>query len=294
MSTEAGKTTTEAKKPWRKVLYEKQDYPDNYVDAQFLKDLTKNVRVRHYDYWSVVNESAIIAQQLCSVCALVLVWWHLSEGSLSPLLCVCVGLLLTLVGYALHEELSGGGGRSRLADVKSAIFFLGFSYGFSPILKTLTDTISTDTIYAMTTLMLLGHLLLFDYGMSPKRVTSLSMAVFGAVCLASRLPTAPHAFAITAFAYQIFALWPSLQLIIKRRCPATHVCVSVSWSLVSLAMLYHVGGARAAVAALGLLALPTLLAPLALVALQPSKDNIHGPWDEAEIKDDDIASFLSQ
>uniref|UniRef100_S4RBC6 Uncharacterized protein n=1 Tax=Petromyzon marinus TaxID=7757 RepID=S4RBC6_PETMA len=129
----------------------------------------------------------------CSVCALVLVWWHLSEGSLSPLLCVCVGLLLTLVGYALHEALGGRGGRSPsggtttgLADVKSATFFLGFSYGFSPILKTLTDTISTDTIYAMTTLMLLGHLLLFDYGMSPKRrvgETSLSMEVFGALCM---------------------------------------------------------------------------------------------------------------
>ncbi len=35
-------------------------------------------------------------------------------------------------------------------DVKSLILFLAFSFGLSPILRTLTDSISTDTIYAMT------------------------------------------------------------------------------------------------------------------------------------------------
>jgi hypothetical protein len=33
----------EQKKRWRKILYEKQDYPDNYVDkTQFLNGLKKN------------------------------------------------------------------------------------------------------------------------------------------------------------------------------------------------------------------------------------------------------------
>ena len=30
------------KKPWRKILYEIQDYPDNYVDESFLEQLRKN------------------------------------------------------------------------------------------------------------------------------------------------------------------------------------------------------------------------------------------------------------
>ena len=30
------------KQPWRKVLYEKQPYPDNFVDASFLEELKKN------------------------------------------------------------------------------------------------------------------------------------------------------------------------------------------------------------------------------------------------------------
>lgn len=33
------------KKPWRKILYEEQDYPDNYVDkTQFLNGLKKNCK----------------------------------------------------------------------------------------------------------------------------------------------------------------------------------------------------------------------------------------------------------
>ena len=35
-------------------------------------------------------------------------------------------------------------------DLKSFVLFLAFSFGLSPILRTLTDSISTDTIYAMT------------------------------------------------------------------------------------------------------------------------------------------------
>ena len=35
-------------------------------------------------------------------------------------------------------------------DVKTTLLVLGYVFGFSPVLKTLTDSISTDTIYAMT------------------------------------------------------------------------------------------------------------------------------------------------
>jgi phosphatidylinositol glycan class C protein len=42
--------------------------------------------------------------------------------------------------------------------------FAGFSYGLSPVLVSLTETVSTDTIYAMTTMMLLGNLVFHHYG----------------------------------------------------------------------------------------------------------------------------------
>ena len=51
-------------------------------------------------------------------------------------------------------------------DVKTVLIFITFGYALSPVLMTLTDTISTDTIYAMTVFMLLANLLFHDYGAS--------------------------------------------------------------------------------------------------------------------------------
>ena len=48
--------------------------------------------------------------------------------------------------------------------MKTVFIFVAFGYGLSPVFMTLTDTISTDTIYAMTAFMLLSNLLFHDYG----------------------------------------------------------------------------------------------------------------------------------
>ena len=47
--------------------------------------------------------------------------------------------------------------------MKTVLIFAGFSYCLSPVLVSLTETIATDTIYAMTTVMLLANLLFHDY-----------------------------------------------------------------------------------------------------------------------------------
>jgi hypothetical protein len=49
-------------------------------------------------------------------------------------------------------------------NFKTLSIFLLFGSLVSPVLFTLTKTISTDTIYAMSTLMMLTHLIFYDYG----------------------------------------------------------------------------------------------------------------------------------
>ena len=43
-------------------------------------------------------------------------------------------------------------------------------------------------------------------------VISLNAAIFASVCLASRLPSAFHAFVIVFFAVQVFALFPEVRM----------------------------------------------------------------------------------
>lgn len=101
----------------------------------------------------------------------------------------------------------------------------------SPILKTLTETISTDTVYSMVTIMFLVHLYSFDYGahgwiVSP--AVSTNAATFAGVCLASRLSTA-NAFILLILVSDLFVLLNLLRMPCKSR-PTTKV--KVVWTAV--------------------------------------------------------------
>ncbi|CAM5160810.1 phosphatidylinositol N-acetylglucosaminyltransferase subunit C [Chelonia mydas] len=286
------------RKHWQKVLYERQPFPDNYVDHRFLEELRKNIYARKYQYWAVVFESGVVIQQLCSVCVFVVIWWYMDDGLLTPQWLFGAGLASSLIGYILFDVIDLGvgrkeSGRTWWADLKSTLVFIAFTYGFSPVLKTLTESISTDTIYAMSVLMLLGHLIFFDYGANAAIVSStlsLNMAIFASVCLASRLPRSLHTFAMVTFAIQIFALWPMLQKKLKARTPRCYVGVTLLFALSALAGLLTISGVAALLFALLLISI-SCLCPYCLIRLQLLKDNIHGPWDEAEIKDD-LSRFL--
>ncbi|XP_063154639.1 phosphatidylinositol N-acetylglucosaminyltransferase subunit C [Candoia aspera] len=283
---------------WQKVLYKRQSFPDNYVDQSFLEKLRKNVHARKYQYWAVVFESGVVIQQLCSVCVFVVLWWYMDMGLLAPQWLFGAGLISSLIGYVLFDAVDSGrertqSGQTRWGDLKNSVIFVAFTYGFSPVLKTLTESISTDTIYAMSALMLLGHLIFYDYGANAAIVSStlsLNMAIFASVCLASRLPRSLHAFVMVTFAIQIFALWPMLQKKLKAQTPCCYMIVTLLFALSSLMGLLTISSVGTVLFALLLITI-SCLCPYCLIRLQLFKDNIHGPWDEAEIKED-LSKFL--
>ncbi|XP_077463528.1 phosphatidylinositol N-acetylglucosaminyltransferase subunit C [Stigmatopora argus] len=282
--------------PWRKVLWERQSYPDNYVDHRFLEELRRNEGIRQYRYWAVVREAVLVGQQLSCVAIFVTLWLYMEEGLLSPDTLLVISLATSLLGYGLYQALAARAepvppAGTHLADLQSAIIFLSFIFGFSPVLKTLTESVSTDTVYAMSALMLLAHLVSFPYGHpSPPGSLSLNVALFASVCLASRLPGAMHTFTMLSCALMIFALWPCLLRRVKDRAPCYFVVVCVGVCAAGVGGLASRWPGGAVLLALALVSL-MLLCPWLLVQLQRHKDNIHGPWDEAEIQED-LSRFL--
>ena len=132
---------------------------------------------------------------LChSVCVFVGAYWFVQEQWLSPTLLLFLSLLLASVGLAVSVSTWPAHQKPRpsllavVADnTKPCVLFITFLIAVSPILKTLTESISTDTIWAMTVScshycieyvvvysivcllcvqvgMLLVHLLFFNYG----------------------------------------------------------------------------------------------------------------------------------
>lgn len=87
------------RKPWRKLLYIKQDYPDNYVDHTFLEEMQKNANVRSYDYWDTVKESSVITQQLSSIIIFVSAFIHIYSSRFLIQHLIILGGVLTVSGY---------------------------------------------------------------------------------------------------------------------------------------------------------------------------------------------------
>ena len=56
-------TRTMSTKKWKKVLYEDQNVPDNYVDDTFLDDLKKNCKTIAIPFQFISCISYIIAQR---------------------------------------------------------------------------------------------------------------------------------------------------------------------------------------------------------------------------------------
>ncbi|RNF10197.1 phosphatidylinositol N-acetylglucosaminyltransferase subunit C [Trypanosoma conorhini] len=53
---------------WRKVLYERQPFEDNYVDPEkFMLGLRENVNLKTYEYGKVVLDTFVVVQQLTFV-----------------------------------------------------------------------------------------------------------------------------------------------------------------------------------------------------------------------------------
>ena len=97
---------------------------------------------------------------------------------------------------------------------KSGIIFIMILLAISPILKTLTEDISSDSIWTMSVFCFIINLCFNDYRMTePWRgkdasAIALNAAIWASVILASRLPTNVHVFGLISFAVNWFGLLP--------------------------------------------------------------------------------------
>ncbi|KAG0634923.1 phosphatidylinositol N-acetylglucosaminyltransferase subunit C [Tuber brumale] len=424
------------RKPWRKLLWVKQDYPDNWVDPTFLSQLQRNINVHPYDFYSLVADSTVIVQHLSSVVIFVTSFIAMFKERVSPVSVALVSTALTFAGWAVwdmgwekREKVvrgirehrrrgngtgSGGGGSGsggvspgiglglemsgrgesgggdggsyfplypsppqergaggssgvsapsspvkkhridsmdvgdnaststtatttttaadteagqkpqdeqsyirseqrsrRLKTAKSTLLIycappLNRSsppemiltkgtvtlLGLSPILRSLTGSITDDSIWAIATWLFLANTLSFDYGsgVEVKFPASLSTnaAITSSVVLASRLPSegdlppnTAHVFSLILTSIQVFGLFPVFRRYLKHVSWGLHVCLTV------MLVLGAAGGLGAVVgwgwAVVWVLGVVGGMGGCGwwLIGLQKYKNEIHGPWDPA-------------
>ena len=184
--------------------------------------------------------------------------------------------------------------RQRLTTVKSAFLIYFALLGLSPILKSLTKSTASDSIWAMSCWLLIMNIFSFDYGSgegagATKFPASLSTngAVMASTVLASRLPSTTHVFSLMLFSMEVFGLFPIFRRQLRHISWTGHVILTLALVIVAggaVGIILRGGWAAAIVGSF----LGSVLTALAmggcswwLISLQKYKNVVTGPWDPA-------------
>nr|POE90106.1 phosphatidylinositol n-acetylglucosaminyltransferase gpi2 subunit [Quercus suber] len=182
--------------------------------------------------------------------------------------------------------------QERFMTAKSAILIYCSLLGLSPILKSLTISTSSDSIWALSFWLMILNVFTFDYGAGPeaKFPASLSTnaALMASTVLASRLPTTTHVFSLTLFSIEVFGLFPVFRRHLRHHSWSGHLCLTTALVIMAAGGLsMTISGGGWAMGAVGIVlggivvCLSLGLTSWWLIGLQRYKNEIHGPWDPA-------------
>lgn len=277
------RTNTARRKPWRKLLWVQQDYPDNWVDKSFLDKLQRNANVVTYDYWPLVADSTVLIQHLASVIIFVASFISIYTRQLNPLTVIGFSTALTTIAYAfwsfqeLKVERVKRKLQARRETAKSALLIVLTILGLSPILNSLTLSSDSDSIWTIALYLFLANIIFHDYStntsanISYPGSLSTNAAIMGSVVLASRLGKSAGVFSLTLFSVEWFALFPIFRRYIRNYSTKYHLCLTVL--LVTAATIMLTAFVSTALAALFLACafFITFICPLWLISLQKYK-----------------------
>jgi phosphatidylinositol glycan class C protein len=102
---ERGRSSSRRRKGvWKKLLWVKQSYPDNYTDEYtFLDHLQRNPRLQPYEFWRLVADSTVIVQHVCSVIIFICCFTGIFQERVSPVTVVSWGSGGTVLGWILWD-----------------------------------------------------------------------------------------------------------------------------------------------------------------------------------------------
>jgi len=281
-------------KDWERVLWKRLPYPDNYVPpSHFLASLRKNANFTPYTYAPLVLASTSVCQHVANIFIFLAVFMGLKENTSDPRLIIWFAIFLFGFGYAAWEILLYLQGtslnkESRSRVMRSSVLVFLALLALAPVLKTLTEATSSDSIWPLAFFLFTLHTLLADYTAprpyeSRERLTSvLSMnaAISAGVVLASRLDSDLSVFALVLFSVQIFALFPLLRAQLFSAPTIFRAMLTGILSVVSISLM-SVHSSKAGWIIFFALVFITFVSPALLVWAQRYKNEIRGEWDVA-------------
>lgn len=267
---------------WRRVLWKKQPFPDNYVGDSFLRVSKK---CKELSFSETFYGATAVTQEICSCVGLVVIFFGISEGNLNASVVLTLTASVGVAGYIMTRAQLAA---SVKGDMKVACFYVVLIACASPIVKSLTGSVATDSINACTAFLLILRLAVHDYGTPVAIVNptvSHNVGVFASVCLASRLDSGLDVFTLMTVAVALFALFPSFRRYYRvhlgKGCDLLMTLVVVMCTSIGI----HQFASQLYLVFYLAIMICNFLIPALYIYFQSYKQNIYGPWDEAQIED---------
>jgi phosphatidylinositol glycan class C protein len=280
-----------SKRQWKRILYENQLFPDNFIDRKrFLDQLDVSTNNQHLTHTSVLHSASVIAQQLSVVAVFLAIYKYILVHETALFRLVSFDCVLLLVGHIFHRALDV----NVLSQPSYSQFFRGiFLFGVclrvaAPALQTLTSSFSSNTIHALAIAFSSLHLVFYDYNYihdseinSFSGTLSLNASMFTAVLLASRLENIEMVFSFMLLAVICFSFYPIVARLMYQRSIALHLAVTMfQWGIAS-GLLFSLDFVLFAVFQFSMIFV-WIICPLWLQHMQIYKKTFRGPWDIAE------------
>lgn len=245
-----------------------------------------------------------IAQQVASVLLFVALFVHLSLGRVRAVTLVGASVFLS-VGVACAGRAAHAGRRSSLVQSLPSLVILAFTlHALSPVVRTLSEATTNDSVWACATILFILHLAFADYAMRASSrplltsTVSLNLAMCASVVLSSRLAHDVDVFALLLVALQQFAIFPLLRervyvawgnIALEHRAavaesqhvPMAALPLTVVLVTASVYAMLPLSGLVALVLVPGSVIFVCVLCPLWMRRAQRWKREMRGPWDEA-------------
>lgn len=263
-----------------KTLWIKKSVPDTHVHSTFLSQLKHNQNVVKYEYKTLIFDSSGLLVNINTGIIFILSFVAIYLHNFDPRIFVAVATAPDLI--LLHYFMQTLTWKQILATTKSNLVILFAMLSLTPVFRSLTESTSSDSIWALS-----GWLLLLNITMSSRSFPALSTntALAAIIVLASRLRTSQEVFFFILFNTQIFVALPFGYKWMKLHDSHSHtscylvacfisLCSSVLVQMLFGWLIMVIWGAIQLLILLGL--------PALFLSLQQYKDRISGPWDPAK------------
>ena len=276
---------------WKKVLYEKQPFPDSYVSENFLASLITREHGSKYDYSHLVDSTTEITHVLNSLVLFLIVFYYCWNLQLSEEILIRIDSFLLLSGYILYAFIKRDT-KQLLHTAKTGVLLLGSLFNLCPVLQTINKTYANDTIGLLFLIFLFFHLILYDYSFvqqdenSNRRtpgVTSINSGLISALMASSRLQGVYYVFGILSLAFMVFGFLPYLRRLIHNYSYEVYKISVFLLTFVNSLIMFKISGILSSMILLSFIFI-RYLCPLWLISMHSYKNEIEGPWDLPNVK----------